>query len=206
MTCDEAWREVIAEIPLHVPKPAHRVHTFGFRRGLAFFACQYRPLRYLEIGTRLGHSLALVCLAAGDQLAHATAIDAWVGGYAGMRNPGPDAVYDALRRLGVDVSKIDLRTGDSHMLLPGVTGEYDLILVDGDHTEGGARQDLNDAFELLAPVGTIVFDDCDDGLEGNLLRVWEQWVGLMRKDLRDSGRRQRREGVPSWSWATRRKA
>jgi hypothetical protein len=220
-TVDNCWRLVAEQIPSRHLRPRHQKQAFGFRKGLGIFASQLhlerRPLRYLEVGTRLGHSLALVCLIADKHLASADAIDIWIQGYGGERNEGPDAVYSALLDLGIDIGKVSLIAGDSHEILPMMKVEglaelglerlglyYDLILVDGDHTEDGARRDLEDAFELLAPGGTIVFDDCESTEEGNLRLVWHQW--LEEREIFSSSAGVTPEvNAPDWAWLTRRK-
>lgn len=207
MDADEAWRLIVEAIPTkHLRRPCQRGRVFGFRRGLAAFAAGRRALRYLEVGTRLGHSLALVCLVAGDELAIATAVDLWVRRYGGEPNPGADEVLERLRGLGVGDSQLELLSGDSHTILPNLKGrEYDLVLIDGDHTELGARQDLEQGFELLAPGGSLVFDDCDNGPEGNLREVW---LDVMRGrdcevEFASVGVCAEGAGVPAWAWAVR---
>jgi predicted O-methyltransferase YrrM len=45
---------------------------------------------------------------------------------------------------------------------------FNLILVDGDHTQEGAEADLRDCFRLLEPGGALIFDDAVP----ELLEVW----------------------------------
>lgn len=54
--------------------------------------------------------------------------------------------------------------GDSKEVLPTLTGKYDLIFIDGDHTYGGCKQDILNALPLLAKNGIILLDDY--GVEG----------------------------------------
>jgi|SRR5208283_2793388 len=52
--------------------------------------------------------------------------------------------------------------GDSHKILPTLPKEsYRLILVDGDHAEKAALQDMRDCWRLLAPGGYMFVDDRD---------------------------------------------
>ena len=49
--------------------------------------------------------------------------------------------------------------GDSKQLIPTLTGSFDLVLVDGDHSIEGARADLQNAWPLVRPGGILVMDD-----------------------------------------------
>jgi hypothetical protein len=204
---DEAWRLIVQTIPTrHIRRPCQAGRAFGFRRGLALFAGGRPGLRYLEVGTRLGHSLALVCLVAGDNLGEARALDCWIGGYGGEPNPGADAVARYLDELGIGTSRVVLQTGDSHKILPAMVdrGElFDLVLIDGDHTESGAMQDLECGLELLAPCGSLVFDDCAKGPEGDLESVWRVAMSSREGQFSSTGLVTESAGVPAWAWATK---
>lgn len=170
---DAMWREIVAEIPSrHLPADAPvGQKLMGYRLKLAEFAmvARDRPLRYLEVGCRLGHSLAAVMLASSTPV-RATVVDLWISGYGDEPNPGPDAVIEHLERLGADTSDMEVWRGDSHAILPTLRGPFDLILVDGDHTEEGARADIIDCARLLAQDGLMVFDDAVEPL----LSVWRR--------------------------------
>lgn len=216
MHSEKAWQQIIEAIPSHhFSKPEQRQQPLGFRRGLAQLVEQLRDpkhsleprIRYLEIGTRLGHSLALVALLAGDALELAVSIDAYIAEYGGEPN-GLDITELNLEAAGVSLSRLELWHGDSHKILPQLAGEqrtFNLILVDGDHTDDGARRDLEDALELLEDQGVIVFDDCENGSEGNLLDVWHAFIEAHRKVLSISSHVQELEhpGVPAWAWAAK---
>jgi len=169
---DALWQRIVAEIPSRHITGDIAVRLGGARRALHDFACSRLRIRYLEIGTRLGHSLAVVCCASGRGLASATAIDSWIENYGDEPNPGPASVLESLRRLGVDVDRVQLHRSDSHILfldsaqLSVHPFNYDLIYVDGDHTPEGARRDLENVFPLLANTAgsLLVFDDAVDPL------------------------------------------
>jgi hypothetical protein len=216
MQPDEAWQQISEAIPsLHFHRPEQRQQPLGFRRGLAQLVEQLRDpkhsfepgIRYLEIGTRLGHSLALVALLAGDALELAVSVDAYIAEYGGEPN-GLDITELNLAAAGVDASRVELWRGNSHRVLPHLAGDgrtFNLILVDGDHTDDGARRDLEDALELLEDQGVIVFDDCENGSEGNLLDVWRAFIEAHGEVLRISSHVQELEhpGVPAWAWAAK---
>jgi predicted O-methyltransferase YrrM len=44
-------------------------------------------------------------------------------------------------------------------LIPTLREKFDLILIDGDHSESGVYTDLQQSWELLSPGGIIVLDD-----------------------------------------------
>lgn len=165
------WQRIVAEIPSRHFPPGDMVSQFltGYRAELADFADTRRqyPLRYLEVGCRLGHSLATVMLASGG-FVRATVVDMWIEGYGDEPNPGPTAVLAHLDALGADRQHVEFFVGDSHKIIPGLRGPYDLILVDGDHTAEGAEADIRDCARLLQKDGLMVFDDAVEPL----LTVW----------------------------------
>ena len=129
------------------------------------YASVAKPKRYLEIGTRRGHSLAAVCGGLPpDALAEleVVACDLWVTDYAGAENPGPDFVTGQVARLGY-TRPIRYLSGSSHELIPELLGDgsetFDLITVDGDHSRDGALADLNHVVGSLRIGGLLVFDD-----------------------------------------------
>jgi len=140
-------------------------------------AMRIRPERYLEIGVRLGWSLAQVmeeCPAC-----YIAACDMWVPGYGGADNPGAlwvrQECYKAVPQFRGTLVFVD---GPSQKWLPMfIEGkEFDLISVDGDHSGLGAWQDLAMCLPKVAPGGALVFDDLVDASdEGMTLReAWEQ--------------------------------
>lgn len=142
-----------------------------------------RPRSYLEIGVRRGRSAAVV--AAGAPECSIVAVDFWNEGYAGMTNPGPGHVRAQLERIG-HRGPLRFVSGDSHVELPrlfaaepGLT--FDLVTVDGDHSTGGARQDLLDVLPRLRVGGALVFDDVSHRAHPKLSRVWERTVARDRR-------------------------
>jgi predicted O-methyltransferase YrrM len=136
----------------------------------------YKPKRYLEIGVRRGYSMAMVALASPKT--SIVGIDMWVANYGGEKNASPGAVEDQLRAMGYEY-KIVFLNGNSHIILPqwfaDHPGEsFDLILVDADHTEAGALEDLQACLPHLSPGGFLVFDDLHDP---ELQRAWQAIQG-----------------------------
>lgn len=137
-----------------------------------------RPAAYLEIGVRQGRSMAMV--ASGHPAVNIFGFDIWQQDYAKMKNPGPDFVVFQMREIG-HVGSLELITGDSHITVPAFLKaqpklEFDLITVDGDHSDKGARADLETVLPRLAIGGMLVFDDIAHPAHPNLLKVWRKVI------------------------------
>jgi SAM-dependent methyltransferase len=133
-----------------------------------------QPESYLEIGVRRGRSMA--CVLAACPMVRATGIDLWIKDYAGVENPGPDFIREELSRM-TPSPRVELLVANSHEALRTLPAEsFDLITVDGDHTEPGAWQDLTDSARLLRPGGLMVFDDLTHPQFRYLADVWMRFV------------------------------
>jgi predicted O-methyltransferase YrrM len=142
------------------------------------FAQLAAPKRVLEIGVRRGFCTAAVAAAAPDAELHL--IDMWMADYSGLANPGPDLVRRQLAACG-HRGPLHIDSGDSHVVLPALFAaqpdlSFDLILVDGDHTAGGAALDLTHIAPAVAAGGLIVFDDLVHPGYPHLLPVWRQFI------------------------------
>jgi predicted O-methyltransferase YrrM len=152
-----------------------------------------RPKAYLEIGVRRGRSVCTVARAC--PAVDVYAFDMWMPGYAGMENPGPVFVREELARNG-HRGRIEFVDGDSHQTVPNFFRErpglmLDLITVDGDHSEAGARDDLMNVIPRLAPGGVLVMDDIAHPAHPYLLKVWKEAVaahpGLVSHEFTELG-------------------
>lgn len=138
-----------------------------------------RPERYLEIGVRRGRSVCTVASVAPD--CSMTMFDMWVRNYAGMDNPGAELVESELVNLG-HRGRREFISGNSHETLKAYFKQYpdayfDLITVDGDHSNHGAAEDIADILPRLKIGGVVVFDDvCNPNVAG-LGEVWQRMVG-----------------------------
>ncbi len=140
-----------------------------------------QPRHYLEIGTRLGWSMAQV-LAHSPQT-QVFSFDMWIQEYAGLHNPGPTFVTDIMQQITAPViPNIHFITGNSHDTLPEFfdpdrytphfdvpnhPSEFDLITVDGDHSLEGAWMDLMAVMPHTAIGGAVVFDDLELSLSNS---------------------------------------
>jgi predicted O-methyltransferase YrrM len=135
-----------------------------------------RPRRYLEIGVRRGRSMAMVLAACPE--VEAVGFDMWMENYAGMENPGPAFVKSEMKKVS-PLAKVQLIDGNSHRTVPKFLEAnpetmFDLITVDGDHSEKGALQDLRDVLPRLSMGGAIVFDDISHPQHPYLIKTWRK--------------------------------
>jgi predicted O-methyltransferase YrrM len=137
-----------------------------------------KPARYLEIGVRRGRSVCTV--ASQTPSVDVVLFDMWMKNYAGMDNPGPDFVRGELKKVG-HTGKAEFIDGNSHVTVKKYFAEnpntyFDLITVDGDHTDPGAAEDLADVLPHLAVGGAVVFDDVSHPAHPGLAEVWRTQV------------------------------
>ncbi len=104
--------------------------SYGERAALEGIVSQLRPALALEIGTAEGGSLRRIA-------AHSTEVHSF-----DLVPPSPELA---------NLTNATFHTGDSHVLLPQILEELassgrtvDFVLVDGDHSAEGVRQDLED--------------------------------------------------------------
>ena len=150
---------------------------WDLRIALNVLARVLRPNTYLEVGTRLGWSLAQVLYHVPTALAYS--FDLWIENYALSDNPGKEFVITQMKRIiPLDVEfPLTLVSGNSHDTLieffdpqtysPSFSlnevppQSFDLITVDGDHFLQGAWMDLITLLPHVAVGGAIVFDDLE---------------------------------------------
>ncbi|MGK7900468.1 MAG: class I SAM-dependent methyltransferase, partial [Hormoscilla sp.] len=145
---------------------------------LNWYAHNFKPRNYLEVGVRRGRSLAQVLVESPETKAYG--FDMWIENYAGVENPGSEFVVSELKKLGVN-NLPTLIQGNSHETLPSFFAnpenpqELDLINIDGDHSYVGAKMDLDIAFAHLAPGGAVVFDDIRHHAHPELGGLWNEY-------------------------------
>ena len=139
-----------------------------------------QPRTYLEIGVRRGRSVCTV--ARGCPTVSVLGFDMWLPGYAGMENPGPEFVKSELRKHG-HTGELHFINGDSHQTIPAFFKQnpqamFDMITVDGDHTEAGALDDLKNVIPHLSVGGMLTFDDIAHPSHPYLLNVWKKAMAM----------------------------
>lgn len=115
------------------------------------------PFSYLEIGCREGDSLVRV-VRNSPLLSVVIVADLWDGNYGGTSKGSPDHIVRLLDEVGYGGFFASLN-GRSQETLANLVATFDLILVDGDHSEQGAAEDLKNSWRMLRPGGILVFDD-----------------------------------------------
>ena len=137
-----------------------------------------KPQQYLEIGVRRGRSLAIVANAMPT--CDLYGFDLWIENYAGMTNPGPDFVRAELKRLKY-TGQLTLISGDSKETVPQFLNDqadlyFDLITVDGDHSEVGAKTDLENVIDRLKVGGVLLLDDIGHPQHRYLETLWDKLI------------------------------
>jgi hypothetical protein len=127
--------------------------------------------RYLEIGVRDGDSLR-VYLKQAMTIQRIVLVDNWGSQFGGTGRGSSAHIERLIQDVRPDAwPQTEIATGNSPDVLPSLTGAFDLILVDGDHSEAGAAADLRIAWRLLTVGGSLVFDDIYHPKHPYLLQV-----------------------------------
>jgi len=106
--------------------------------------------------------------------------DLWTPCYADLPNTGPDFVQTDMKNLGYS-DTLELISENSHETVPEYfdahpDAYFDLITVDGDHSEKGAEEDLITVLSRLKIGGVLVFDDICHSNHPYLSDVWNRVV------------------------------
>jgi hypothetical protein len=134
---------------LHNDKSLH-----DYLRGVAI---QPGVRRYLEVGCRDGDSLRQI-VANSAVLERIVVCDMWGPLYGGTGRGNHDHIDAMLNAFAFTGHRLFL-DGDSKELVPTIHDEFDLVLVDGDHSPAGALADLTHCWPLVEPGGQLVFHD-----------------------------------------------
>ncbi len=158
--------------------------TFDLVCFLNWYAHEFKPASYLEIGVRRGRSMAQVLNESpGTEI---LGIDLWIENYSSVpesgihvENPGPDFVRSELAKFACGTTPTLIKGPSADVLpwyfaLPNHRETFDLIVVDGDHTYWGAQQDLLICFDHLAEGGVLVFDDIVHPSHRELQVLWNE--------------------------------
>ena len=139
--------------------------------------------RYLEVGCREGDSLRQI-VANSAVINRVVVCDMWGPMYGGTGRGGHDHIDAMLNGLGYTGERLFL-DGDSKKLVPTLRGQFDLVLVDGDHSPAGALADLTNCWPLVESGGQLVFHDIRHPAHPGLLTLFHVFMD----DQPDCGRR-----------------
>jgi hypothetical protein len=151
------------------------VHQYALRDCLSQ-VCK-TAVDYLEVGVQEGNSLRVVVSEAAS-LKSVTLVDTWGGQYGGTSRGSHRHIESLLASLGF-AGSVTFRDGDSHIVLPTLLSDglsFDLVTIDGDHSEAGGSQDLFDGWALVRPGGWIVFDDITHSAHKYLMDVAKRFI------------------------------
>lgn len=121
----------------------------------------FKPHYIAEIGVRYGYSLYALALGAGcDPVVWCLDNNSYIPGSLDWACDHLHGVCEHVTKAEVDtqkVNRLDIRT------------KVDLFSVDGDHTDAGARHDMELAWPCIRPGGLLLVDDIDYcGQDGNI--------------------------------------
>jgi len=150
-------------------------------RFLASHCVSARPERYLEIGTRDGGSLTVV-LDNAPTLRRIVCADTWGGDWGGSAR-GSHAHIERMLQLRLYDGTVRFLDGDSKETIPTLRESFDLVLVDGDHSEEGGRADLANCWPLVTAGGCIAFHDITHPAHPYLLDVWNEFVARHAREI-----------------------
>jgi len=151
------------------------VHQYALRDCLSR-VCK-NAADYLEVGVQEGNSLRVV-VGEAVGLKSVTLVDTWGCHYGGTARGSHKHIESLLESVGFKGS-VTFRDGDSHVVLPALASEglsFDLVTIDGDHSEVGGSQDLFDGWTLVRPGGWIVFDDITHAAHRYLMDVAKRFI------------------------------
>lgn len=139
---------------------------------------------YLEVGVSDGGSLRRV-VSGNKNLEHLVLCDQWTATYGGSGRGSNAHIKRLLAELEYkgDTHFLD---GDSKVQIPTLRGcKFDLVNVDGDHSDAGALIDLTNCWPLVAPGGFLTFDDIVNDSHPTLRRVFWDFVKAAQPEWAD---------------------
>lgn len=115
-----------------------------------------RPFNYLGIGVQEGGCAERI--AEANPVINMTLCDNWGSTHGGTGRGSHDHVEQRLVATGHRGERTYL-DGDSAQMIPGLPGSFNLVFVDGDHSEAGALTDLANVWGLVRHGGHVVVHD-----------------------------------------------
>lgn len=133
------------------------------------------PKRYMEIGVREGDSLLEVVK--NSSLEFLEVVDDWGKSYSGTGRGSHRHIRYMLEPYSIPA--IAWMDGDSKETLPLLWryhSYFDMITVDGDHSEIGFIADLVNSWALVKKGGYIICDDLIQPKQRHILKHFETWA------------------------------
>lgn len=151
------------------------------------YSTQHQPKTYLEIGTREGDSLQQV-IKHSKQLQEIFICDLWGSAYGGTGRSNHNHIDQLISDLGYNGNTVFL-DGDSTIKIKELHNIYDnyfdLILVDGDHSDIGGYTDLKNVLQLSKKeTGCILFHDIIHPAHLSLEKVFDDFVLEHKNNIR----------------------
>jgi predicted O-methyltransferase YrrM len=134
----------------------------GDRRAIYHLVASLKPLRVLELGTHISMSTAYIGMAMrsfsppGASLTTVDVLDVNAAGAAWQQLGLPESPKGMLDRLGIGaefVAALGLE------FMQQARSDYDLIFLDGDHSDLAVYREISTALERLSPGGIILLHD-----------------------------------------------
>ena len=136
---------------------------------------------YLEIGTRDGDSLRIVVTHA-HELERVVCCDTWGSEYGGSGRGNAEHIHAMLSQM-LYTGNVACLTGDSKATVPALKGQYDLVLVDGDHSYEGGMADLVNVWPLVPSGGFVAFHDITHPAHPDLMKCFTDFVDARRPEV-----------------------
>jgi predicted O-methyltransferase YrrM len=157
-------------------------HVLSLHHAIVLISRMYPGGRYFEVGGRGGASLSIALTASPKKTA--TSMDLWEGVYSGYDNSWKhnQPIRDSLIKEFPE-TKIEFIRGDSLKLFSDVTGEFDMILVDGAHYYSGVVSDLDNAFRICSDGGVVIVDDLNETGFPEVCLAFNEWTEKIKNNI-----------------------
>jgi predicted O-methyltransferase YrrM len=165
------------------------VQTMESHRKIWSLIKEYKPLKYLEIGSQHGFSASIAASANKDM--HLYLFD-WAGNGNGGHTTSADFLKYHMEKFAEKRHTItfgDTQSAEiSQKIIDG--GPYDFVFIDGDHSYAGARHDFDTVLRCISDKAIIIFDDTSNpGHAVDLTKLYHEMVkeieniGLVKTEL-----------------------
>jgi predicted O-methyltransferase YrrM len=165
---DRAWQDALPQLSrFEVPDGITSGVNPGDRRAVFYLVMRFRPQKLLEIGTHIGASMVHIATALariGKSASPATMISVDIEDVNDpnqklwLKYGAPRSPRDSATLLGVD-NLVQFVTSPSLDYMSACRQKFDVIFLDGDHTNKTVYPEVAAALKLLNPGGVILLHD-----------------------------------------------